>query len=66
MLNTEYEIYHTQVFPFTKSGGNPCPVVFNAGTLTTEEMLQIARFFNLETGFIMDKNVLFCGLANSP
>ena len=62
MINTEYEIYHTQVFPFKKSGGNPCPVVLDANTLTADEMSRIARFYNLETGFIIDKNEFFVSL----
>ena len=62
MLNKEYEIYHTQVFPFTKSGGNPCPVVLDANTLNADEMLRIARYYNLETGFVLDKNESFISL----
>lgn len=61
-MKAEYEIYHTKVFPFTKSGGNPCPIVFNTENLVPDKMLSIARFFNLETGFIMEKNNSFISL----
>jgi trans-2,3-dihydro-3-hydroxyanthranilate isomerase len=45
---------------FTKSalGGNPCPVVFNAESLSSEEMLAITREMNQsETAFLMKSKI---------
>ena len=61
-MDNEYDIYHTKVFPFTNTGGNPCPIVFNANNLTTEKMLAVARFYNLESGFIQEINDSYVSL----
>ncbi|MGE7762934.1 PhzF family phenazine biosynthesis protein [Peribacillus sp. NPDC097895] len=45
-------VTHTRVFSASPYGGNPCPVVFNADQLTSQEMCTIAAQFMQETVFV--------------
>lgn len=55
-MTSYYKVYQTIVFPFTESGGNPAPIVVQAGGLSTEGMQQISKFYNLESGFVIKQN----------
>jgi PhzF family phenazine biosynthesis protein len=48
------EVVHTTVFSAGPGGGNPCPVVLDAGGLDTEQMQAFAARFGHETGFVVD------------
>ncbi|MCD7035220.1 PhzF family phenazine biosynthesis protein [Metabacillus sp. GX 13764] len=45
---------HTNVFSLRPGGGNPCPVVLEAGGLSQEEKQQMAKAFGHETVFISE------------
>ena len=47
---------HTTVFSDGRKGGNPCPVIFDYGELTTEEMLKITKDFGFESVFISESS----------
>jgi PhzF family phenazine biosynthesis protein len=47
------QVWHTTVFADGPEGGNPCPVVLDAGGLDAEEMRAIAQHFGEECGFVM-------------
>ena len=47
------EIVHTTVFASAPGGGNPCPVVLDAGGLSTEQMQALAKELGHETGFVV-------------
>ncbi len=44
---------HTRVFAAHPGGGNPCPVIPDADTLSDDQMLGLARRFGLDTVFIL-------------
>jgi PhzF family phenazine biosynthesis protein len=46
-------VVHTSVFGLTPQGGNPCPVVFDADKLSSEQMQQLTAEFAVETAFIL-------------
>jgi PhzF family phenazine biosynthesis protein len=46
------QVRHTKVFADGRDGGNPCPVVLDAGDLEAEEMRAIAEHFGEECGFV--------------
>lgn len=46
------KVVHTMVFSYGQRGGNPCPVVLDAGRYTTEEMQVMAKAFMQETAFV--------------
>jgi len=47
---------HTTVFSDGRNGGNPCPIIFDYGELTTEEMLKITKDFGFESLFISESS----------
>lgn len=49
---TDVHVVHTRVFSL-EDGGNPCPVVVDAATLTSEQMRAVARRFGQECGFVV-------------
>jgi PhzF family phenazine biosynthesis protein len=49
------EIRHTEVFADGTDGGNPCPVVLDAGSLSELEMRSIARHYGHESGFVVSE-----------
>lgn len=54
------ETIHTVVFAETENGGNPCPVTFGAEKLTDEELLAMAKEFDMECLFIVPSGVPGC------
>lgn len=49
-----YKLYQVDAFTETRFGGNPCAVVMEADSLTSEEMQKIATEMNLsETAFVV-------------
>ena len=46
-------VIYTRVFGATPEGGNPCPVITEADTLTTEQMQGLATQFGVETAFVL-------------
>jgi PhzF family phenazine biosynthesis protein len=48
-----YEIVNTTVFSMENGGGNPCPVVLNADSLTTEKMQKMTKEFAHESAFVL-------------
>jgi PhzF family phenazine biosynthesis protein len=46
------EVRHTKVFADGPDGGNPCPIILDAGSLEAEEMRAIAEHFGEECGFV--------------
>lgn len=55
-MTESIQVIHTNVFPFTKEGGNPAPIVLNAEKINAEEMQTISRYYNLESGFIVKQD----------
>jgi PhzF family phenazine biosynthesis protein len=49
----QIEVVHTRVFAIGSNGGNPCPVIPFADTLTESQMQQLARKFDLDTAFVL-------------
>lgn len=47
------EVVHTRVFVAGPGGGNPCPVVAAADSLTDAQMQGLARKFRLDTAFLL-------------
>lgn len=41
-----------RVFPLSESGGNPAPIVLDAGGMSERDMLEVARTHGLESGFV--------------
>lgn len=50
----------TTVFPYSKEGGNPCPVTLNADHLSDEEMRAVAEKYKAEAGFISQSKHADC------
>ena len=44
----------TTVFSDNKNGGNPCPLIFDYGNLSTDQMLKITKYFGFESVFISE------------
>lgn len=42
-----------RVFPNSESGGNPAPIVLNAGGMTDRQMQEVAQRYGLESGFVI-------------
>ena len=53
MEDVAVRVVHTNVFGLISQGGNPCPVVFDADKLSSEQMQQLAADFAVETAFIL-------------
>lgn len=53
-------IYNTTVFSYDGKGGNPCPVVLDADKLTFDEMMDIAKEYKLEVGFVLKSEDQSC------
>ena len=53
MESTLHSVVHTQVFGISATGGNPCPVVFNADNLSDRQMRLLSAKFNSETAFVL-------------
>jgi PhzF family phenazine biosynthesis protein len=53
MKDVTIPVVHTSVFGLTSRGGNPCPVVFDADKLSSEQMQHLAADFAVETAFIL-------------
>lgn len=51
-----FQVIHTNVFPFSKEGGNPAPIVLKTENLNAEEMQAISKYYNLETAFIINQD----------
>jgi PhzF family phenazine biosynthesis protein len=52
-MNPEsYSIVQTRVFGISKTGGNPCSIVFNADNFTDEQMQSLCAKFDSETVFV--------------
>src|SRR2546425_10983909 len=49
----QIEVVHTRVFAAASNGGNPCPVIPAADSLSDREMQGLARRFGLDTVFIL-------------
>jgi PhzF family phenazine biosynthesis protein len=47
------DVVHTAVFAAAAGGGNPCPVVMRADSLSDGQMLSLARHFGLDTVFVL-------------
>lgn len=45
-------VVQTSVFADGPNGGNPCPIVLEAGSLTAEQMRSLAATWNQESGFV--------------
>lgn len=45
-------VVHTVVFSYGQKGGNPCPLVLDAGRYTTQEMQAMTKTFMQETAFV--------------
>jgi len=41
------------VFTIDGTGGNPCPIVMEAGAMTADEMQELARTYGLEASFLL-------------
>lgn len=54
------EIIHTVAFCAGEGGGNPCPVVLEADSLSTEEMMGIARQFGSECACVLASSQSGC------
>ena len=58
----EVTVFNTTVFKDGPDGGNPCPVVPNAGPLTATQMRSLADEWGRESAFIervsFDKNMM--------
>ena len=52
MIN-KITVYQTRVFAASPNGGNPCPVVPDAEDISDSEMLKLAKYFGLDTVFIL-------------
>lgn len=53
-MSKTYPFVQIDAFTDTPYGGNPCAVVFEADALTTVQMQNIAKEFNLsETAFVL-------------
>ncbi|WP_231187675.1 PhzF family phenazine biosynthesis protein [Haladaptatus sp. DYF46] len=49
-----FSAVRTSVFADGSNGGNPCPVVLDAGSLTAEQMRSLAAAWNQESVFVRD------------
>jgi len=49
----QIEVVHTRVFAASPNGGNPCPVIPCANSLTDRQMHDLARKFGLDTAFVL-------------
>lgn len=49
----QLELFYTRVFAAAPGGGNPCPVILGADTLTKDQMQYFAREFGLDTAFVL-------------
>ena len=55
MQRRSYPLYHIDAFTTEKLGGNPCVVVMDADSLSTEQMQRVAKEMNLsETAFVIE------------
>jgi len=50
----QIEVVHTRVFAASPQGGNPCPVIPSADSLTDAQMQALARKFGLDTVFVLN------------
>ncbi|WP_257350902.1 PhzF family phenazine biosynthesis protein [Pseudalkalibacillus decolorationis] len=50
---SSYEVVNTTVFALEDGGGNPCPVVLNADSLTTDKMQRITKDIGHESAFVL-------------
>ncbi len=53
MRQPTLSVQHCDVFARGPGGGNPCPIVLDAGALSTETMQALAAHYGQETGFAM-------------
>lgn len=55
-----YKIVYTTVFAAAVGGGNPCPVVLDADSLSTEEMQRMTEGFRYESVFVQSSEQEGC------
>ncbi|MBW0765053.1 MULTISPECIES: PhzF family phenazine biosynthesis isomerase [Mammaliicoccus] len=53
-------IYHTDVFLYNNEGGNPCPVILDADDLSFDAMINVAKEYNVEVGFVLKNSDATC------
>ncbi|MDT3994863.1 PhzF family phenazine biosynthesis isomerase, partial [Mammaliicoccus fleurettii] len=53
-------IYHTDVFLYNNEGGNPCPVILDADDMSFDAMINVAKEYNVEVGFVLKSSDASC------
>ncbi|MED0670740.1 PhzF family phenazine biosynthesis isomerase [Aneurinibacillus aneurinilyticus] len=56
------EVVNTTVFSLENGGGNPCPVVLNADSLTTDKMQKMTKDFAHESAFVLKSTRSDCDI----